>query len=114
MAFKSLSFVASLITLISLVTAGDNKWLSPEYKDIFKNPLPIPPVKKPITFVTETLSYIYTTNQLCRSYTNATTGVPIDYYEIEIKPFTQSVYSGKKNASLIGYDGISPGPTFMM
>jgi bilirubin oxidase len=54
------------------------------------------------------------TNQGCRSYTNATTGVPIDYYEIEIKSFTQSIYPGKKPASLIGYDGISPGPTFMM
>jgi len=56
MAFKSLSLVASLITLVSVVTAGDNKWLSPEYKDIFKNPLPIPPIKKPITLVIYLLS----------------------------------------------------------
>jgi hypothetical protein len=56
MAFKSLSLVASFITLVSVVTAGDNKWLSPEYKDIFKNPLPIPPVKKPITLVIYLLS----------------------------------------------------------
>lgn len=53
-------------------------------------------------------------NPFRSSYTNASTGVPIDYYEIEIKPFTQQVYPGKKAAALIGYDGISPGPTFMM
>ncbi|QDS76034.1 hypothetical protein FKW77_005223 [Venturia effusa] len=97
MALKSLSLVASFFSLLSVVAAGDDKWLSPEYKEIFKNPLPIPPVKTP--------KY---------SYTNASSDVPIDYYEIEIKPFSQQVYAGKKPAQLIGYDGISPGPTFMM
>jgi bilirubin oxidase len=31
--------------LASQVTAGDLKWLSPEYKEIFQNPLPFPPDK---------------------------------------------------------------------
>jgi len=38
--------------------------------------------------------------------------VPIDYYEIELKPLEQQVYPGLKPARLVGYDGISPGPTF--
>jgi bilirubin oxidase len=31
--------------LASRANAGDLKWLSPEYKEIFQNPLPIPPDK---------------------------------------------------------------------
>lgn len=44
--------------------------------------------------------------------TNPVTGNPIEYYEIEIKEFTQQVYPNKGLAKLVGYDGISPGPTF--
>ena len=51
MAPRILSLIVSFVALLSLSSAGDNKWLSPEYKDIYKNPLPFPPVKKPITFV---------------------------------------------------------------
>lgn len=47
-------------------------------------------------------------------YVNATTGRVIRYYEVEIKPFTQQVYKNLKPANLVGYDGISPGPTFRM
>lgn len=39
---------------------------------------------------------------------------PIDYYEIDIKPFEQQVYPNLGKARLVGYDGISPGPTLMM
>ncbi|KAJ4346273.1 hypothetical protein N0V95_005538 [Ascochyta clinopodiicola] len=79
------------------VFAGDSKWLSPEYKQIFQNPLPFPKDKSPL----------YT-------YTNATTGNSIDYYEIDVQPFEQQVYPGLKPAKLVGYDGTSPGPTFRM
>jgi bilirubin oxidase len=48
------------------------------------------------------------------SYYNATTKNYIDYYEIEIKPLEQQIYPGLKKARLVGYDGISPGPTFRM
>lgn len=48
------------------------------------------------------------------TYKNTTTGNEIDFYEIDVKPFEQQVYKGKKPARLIGYDGISPGPTFRM
>jgi bilirubin oxidase len=47
-------------------------------------------------------------------YTNATTGATINYYEVEVKPFQQQVYRGLTPATLVGYDGISPGPTFRM
>jgi bilirubin oxidase len=46
--------------------------------------------------------------------TNPVTGQPIDYYEVNILPFTQQVYPGKGPASLTGYDGVSPGPTFLV
>ncbi|KAF2467429.1 oxidase cueO precursor [Lindgomyces ingoldianus] len=92
--FRSL-VVASLLSCQAF--AGDKDWLSPVYKDIFQNPLPFPPNKAP--------KY---------QYTNASTGATIDYYEIEIKAFEQQVYPGLKPAKLVGYDGISPGPTFRM
>jgi bilirubin oxidase len=46
--------------------------------------------------------------------TNNHTGRPINYYEVDIKPVEQQVYPGLKKARLVGYDGIVPGPTFMM
>lgn len=42
------------------------------------------------------------------------TNKPIDYYEINILPFQQQVYPNKGKANLVGYDGISPGPTFLI
>jgi FtsP/CotA-like multicopper oxidase with cupredoxin domain len=83
--------------LVSQAYAGDDEWLSPEYKEIFQNPLPFPPDKK-VTY----------------TYKNSTTGNEIDFYEVDVKPFEQQVYKGKKPARLVGYDGISPGPTFRM
>ena len=83
--------------MASQVFAGDDKWLSPVYKDIFQNPLPFPPNK-----------------ERKHQYVNETTGAVIDYYEVEVKTFQQQVYPGLKPATLYGYDGISPGPTFRM
>ncbi len=42
------------------------------------------------------------------------TGNPIDYYQIYINQFTQKVYPTKGDAVLVGYDGMSPGPTFLV
>src|SRR5690242_14474054 len=78
-------FLGITALLTSGVFAGDKDWLSPEYKQIFQNPLPFPPVKAPK----------YT-------YTNKTTGNQIDYYEIDVKPFEQQVYPGLKPARLVG------------
>jgi bilirubin oxidase len=85
----------ALATLVSQAFAGDDAWVSPVYKEIFQNPLPFPPVKTPKL-----------------QYKNDTTGAIIDYYEVEIKTFQQQVYKGLKPATLYGYDGVSPGPTF--
>uniref|UniRef100_L2G5G4 Bilirubin oxidase n=1 Tax=Colletotrichum fructicola (strain Nara gc5) TaxID=1213859 RepID=L2G5G4_COLFN len=72
-------------------------WLSPEYRFFYQFPLPIPPVKQPKM-----------------SITNPVTNKQIDYYEVDIVPFKQQVYPNKGPASLVGYDGLSPGPTFLV
>lgn len=50
----------------------------------------------------------------CRKILNPVTGKEIWYYEVEIKPFTQQVYPNLRAAKLVGYDGMSPGPTFII
>ncbi|KAK4980918.1 hypothetical protein LTR66_002469 [Elasticomyces elasticus] len=94
---NSLRFLVVLALLATQTLAAVTDWLSPVYQNFYEFPLPIPPVKVPKT-----------------SYTNSSTGVTIDYYEVEIKPLEQQIYPGLKKARLIGYDGISPGPTFHM
>ncbi|KAH7089359.1 bilirubin oxidase precursor [Auriculariales sp. MPI-PUGE-AT-0066] len=73
------AFVLLATQLAALVRPAEakdeDKWKSPVYTDIFKNPLPIPPVAVPLT-----------------TYTNTTTNTAIDYYELEIKPFTAQTY----------------------
>ncbi|KAF2727988.1 Cupredoxin [Polyplosphaeria fusca] len=70
---------------------------SPPFPLIYQVALPIPPVKQPKFTVT-----------------NPVTGGQIRYYEMVIKPFTQQVYPNKSPARLVGYDGISPGPTIVI
>lgn len=72
-------------------------WVSPPYKWLYQFPLPIPPTK-----------------DFKREIPSNVTGKPIRYYEIEIKQLTQQVYPDRGPATLWGYDGISPGPTFRM
>ncbi|KAK3503233.1 bilirubin oxidase precursor [Neurospora crassa] len=45
---------------------------------------------------------------------NHITGKNILYYEVEIKEFKSQVYPDRGPATLWGYDGISPGPTFIV
>ncbi|KAK0726179.1 Cupredoxin [Apiosordaria backusii] len=78
-----------------LVARAD--WESPVYSWLYQFPLPIPPIKAPKLTIT-----------------NPVTGNPIHYYEVYINQFTQQVYPNKGPATLVGYDGISPGPTFMV
>ncbi|KAF2122934.1 bilirubin oxidase [Lophiotrema nucula] len=73
------------------------RWISPEYTWFFEYPLPISTTKTP--------ELTWTGN-----YSNAV----IDYYEVEIKEFTKQVYPNLPATPLVGYDGESPGPTFMM
>ena len=38
----------------------------------------------------------------------------IDYYEIYINQFTKKIYPTKGDTTMVGYDGMSPGPTFLV
>ncbi|RDW80808.1 hypothetical protein BP5796_05506 [Coleophoma crateriformis] len=81
-------------TLFPAAIAGDSEWLSPVYTEFYQHALPIP-VDKPFKY----------------QYTNPATGKVIKYFEIDILPFQAQVYSKLGPANLVGYDGISPGPT---
>ncbi|RPA74853.1 hypothetical protein BJ508DRAFT_215038 [Ascobolus immersus RN42] len=74
----------------------DDRWQSPQYKWSFSKPLAIPPIKGP-----------------SGSFVDPVTGEKFSYYEVHIKEFKQEIYPGKLT-TFVGYDGISPGPTFKM
>jgi bilirubin oxidase len=89
------STLATNTLLGFLATAGSvlgKDWESPVYTQFFQFPLPIPPVKTPKA-----------------TFTSPATGLPIDYYEVDIKPLTRQQYPGLKPARMVGYDGIVPG-----
>jgi bilirubin oxidase len=92
---RSLFFINAL--LMSSVAADQFKWLSPVYNHFFEFPLPISPVKQPI----------FTAN-------SKETGLPIDYYEVDIKPLFAKPYPELPANRMVGYDGLAPGPTFHM
>ncbi|KAH7386689.1 Cupredoxin [Phaeosphaeria sp. MPI-PUGE-AT-0046c] len=69
---------------------------SPAYT-LYSTTLPIPPVA-----------------QVKQKVINPVTNKEIWYYELDIKPYTQQVYPGKKAARLVGYNGTSPGPTIIV
>ncbi|KAH7068185.1 bilirubin oxidase [Paraphoma chrysanthemicola] len=72
-------------------------WVSPEYRWLFEFPLPIPPIK-----------------QAKFTYTNSTSGASLEYYEIEVRSLTKQIYPDLPPTHMVGYDGLQPGPTFMM
>lgn len=41
-------------------------------------------------------------------------GRTVDYYSVVIEPFQQQVYPNLGPADLIGYNGMAPGPTYMV
>ncbi|KAF2675478.1 Cupredoxin [Microthyrium microscopicum] len=89
------SALCAVPAFLSLVSAGG--WQSPEYpaNAFFSVALPIPPVKTPLF-----------------TFTSPQTGLPVDYFEVDIKPFTQKFYPQFPATRLVGYDGLFPGPTF--
>ncbi|KAG0634215.1 Cupredoxin [Tuber brumale] len=96
--FNSLSLcTAALAALLPLLANAQTvvPRVSPPYNYEFQFPLPIMPVKTPTT-----------------SYTNVTTGVTIDFYEVKMQALTKNLFPDLGDASLIGYDGMVPGPTF--
>ncbi|ELQ38081.1 bilirubin oxidase [Pyricularia oryzae Y34] len=89
------NFVIEDNPLDAIVTRGN--WVSPEYKNLYSVALPIPPVLEPK-----------------RTLTNPTTGRPMHYYEVEIRPFMQQIYPDLGATRLVGYNGMSPGPTVIV
>jgi len=49
-----------------------------------------------------------------RTYTNATSGAVIDYYEVEVRQIQKQIYPNLGTTTLYAYDGMEPGPTFQM
>jgi bilirubin oxidase len=68
---------------------------SPPLPNSFAERLQVPSVKTPLA-----------------SYTNPSTGVPIDFYELRVRDFNRRFYPNLPNGTAIGYDGAFPGPTF--
>ncbi|TGZ84437.1 hypothetical protein EX30DRAFT_336970 [Ascodesmis nigricans] len=91
----SLTVLGAFTFPLTQAAESNYTWQSPKYKDFFKHQLPIPPLAVPKA-----------------TWTNHTTGAAIDFYEIKIKPFKSKVYPSLGKTDLVGYDGISPGPTF--
>ena len=48
-----------------------------------------------------------------RTWKNAG-GAEIDYYEIELKSLTKQIYPNLPATPMMGFDGMVPGPTFVM
>ena len=89
--------LATLALALPSVLAAD--WAGAAYPDkyLYAFPLPVPAIKQPL----------YTS-------TNPNTGKPFEYYEIVIKPNDVQVYPDAGKTHIVGYDGGTPGPTFMM
>jgi len=83
------SFAGALAAGLSFVSIAAS---SPAYP-LFEYPLPIPPSASPLTTVD-------------------VNGNNIDFYEMTIEPFEKQVYHNLGNSSFVGYNGVSPGPTY--
>lgn len=85
--------------LVATASAQKVERVSPPLENPFTVPLNIPPVKQPLT-----------------SYTDPETGTPIDFYLLAATPFTKKLYPDipGPGASLVGYDGMEPGPRFLV
>jgi len=91
-----LSVVFTIILLWEHTTAQSQlPRRSPAYNHSFRYPLPILPTKTPLA-----------------TFTNPKTGISIDFYEVKITPFKKNFFPDLQDASLVGYDGLFPGPVF--
>ncbi|KAL7907432.1 Cupredoxin [Trichoderma velutinum] len=68
---------------------------SDAYNYAFQFPVPIPPVIEPL-----------------RSFNDSNTNVTIDFYQLNITSFQAQIYPNLGKTSMVGYNGISPGPVF--
>ncbi|PNP46390.1 hypothetical protein TGAMA5MH_02426 [Trichoderma gamsii] len=86
---------SDLTRVLSSHPSSSSGKLSPPYNYMFQFPLPIPPA------ITPSLSY-----------TDAESNVTIDFFQLNITSFQAQIYPNLAKTSLVGYNGISPGPTF--
>ena len=93
--------VSALFVLLAHISValGQTARLSPSLARPFTIRLPIAPIKSPIT-----------------TYTDPQTRTQIDFYEVKITPFSKKFFPDipGSGASLVGYDGMEPGPTFLI
>ncbi|KAK5110926.1 hypothetical protein LTR62_005464 [Meristemomyces frigidus] len=68
---------------------------SPAYNYMFQEPLPIPEVAVP-------------------EFTENINGRPVQFYTSTVEPFTKQVYPNLGPAHMTGYNGTSPGPTYII
>lgn len=89
----------SVLLVFIQVTLAQTSRISPSLARPFTVKLPIPAIKLPIT-----------------TYTDPKTNNQIDFYEVKITPFTKKFFPdiAGPGATLVGYDGAEPGPTFLI
>lgn len=71
--------------------------VSPKYNHAFQYPMPVPKLAQPLT-----------------SYIDPTTGIPIDYFELDVRPFQHRFFPDLSDTQMIGFNGTFPGPTFQI
>lgn len=79
-----MSFLTSVLALGLAAVANGQGAGSPAYNYMYQFPLPIPPIAQPIFSTTHD-------------------GIPVDFFTIEIKDFTQQVYPNLGPAHLTGW-----------
>ncbi|KAK6212285.1 hypothetical protein LQW54_005416 [Pestalotiopsis sp. IQ-011] len=87
--------VAAAATLLPSVRAKD--WDGEPYTWLYQYALPIPPLASPKMNII-----------------NPVTNNTIQYFEMTVLPFSQQIYPGKEATDLVGYEAMSPGPTFLI
>ncbi|KAF3014769.1 hypothetical protein E8E14_010640 [Neopestalotiopsis sp. 37M] len=90
-----LARVVAGVALLPQVKAKD--WAGEPYPWLYSCALPIPPLASPKMNIL-----------------NPVTNNTIQYFEIDIEPFSQQIYPNKNATDLVGYNGMSPGPTFLI
>jgi len=89
----------SILSTFVQVTYAQASRISPSLARPFTVKLPIPVIKRPLT-----------------TYRDPQTNSQIDFYEVKITPFTKKLFPdiAGPGATLVGYDGTEPGPTFLI
>jgi hypothetical protein len=79
-------------------------------------PISSPHTSREDSEIVSTICPLKTSPSLTTSstYTDDTTGAIIDYYEVEVKSIKKQIYPNLPATTLFAYDGLQPGPTFIM